>query len=987
MKLACSQTLNALAKLALADKIIMFAHLVFLFVILGTDARAAGPGKLSGLSALKDTMLIYDEDNDSIVYGSDKKVKSKESARTGKIEEQQQLANNQKSIDIFLRMLKDAEKTNNKKEVSSLLDSIAMLYNIQKNYTEAINFYQKSARIKKENGDKRGLAKSLNNLATVHFSNGNTDESINTYLAAIKIREELKDKDEQVNLMKELAGVYRYVYHDEEAIKTLEQTIRLKADANDQREVPSLINTIGNLYFDNNKIDEAIKYFEQNLELEKKTNDKPNIAASLNNLGIAYLRQDNFEKAGEFFNNALEIYKELDDKNGLSMTLNNLANLSYKKRDFARSKETYESAMKLKSGLNDAHGVSLLKYNLGNVFREQGSYQTALKFFLESYDYASKSGNIDLMAKNKYALSKVYGAIGDYKNAYAHFRQFVDLRQLLAAEDRESQLSELSEKYSREKEIHRLQKRITKQDLLVKVTAERNKQAILIRDLELNKKEELVKKQTIFIVFTTFVLLIITLFSVLLFRQFKKLKKGNQLLWSQKSEIESKRKMLEDANTKLEEVNMKLEKLSIVASETDNGVVIMDHDGNFEWVNEGFTRLYGFTLESLIETRGRNIISASANPNVRIAVMSCLKQKISVRYETNFPTVQGKKIWAQTTLTPIMDNTGEIVKLVAIDTDITKIKTFEEEIIKQRDEIEMQRDQIAKQRDFVMKQRDEIANQKEEITEGIIYAEHIQTAILPPNDYIRERLPHYFLLYMPRDIVSGDFYWVRRIEQYIIFTAADCTGHGVPAALMSMMGSALLNEILNIYIKDESKEIKPSNILGELRDQVIKSLHQTGKMGTANDGMDMSLCVLDTQTLKLQYAGANSPLYIVPAGLTVQGRTMPESVIPFGDDLPGLEIKADKMPISIHHFADKPFTNHEVQLRNGDTLYLFSDGFIDQFGGPKYVKFRAKRFKQTLIQINSDSMEIQKKILEDTLKRWRGHMEQIDDILVFGVRV
>lgn len=961
--------------------------LIIFIVLLCFNIAHASATIFSNYSSLKDTMLIYNEDNDSIVYGTDKKQKASLETNQNNLSKSEQINKTQKSIDYFLKKLKELERANNKKEIVIIIDSIAALYNIQYNYTEAINYFQKSAQIKKENGDKRGLAKTLNNLAYAQFNAGSTNESINTYLVAIKLREELKDKDEQVNLMKELAGVYRYVYNDDEAIKILEQTVKLKAEANDQKSIPSLVNSIGNLYFENNNIDRAISYFEQNLELEKKINDKPNIAASFNNLGIAYLKKDNFEKANELFTNALVIYKEINDKKGISATLNNQANLSFKKKDFIKSKEEYETAMKIKSELNDALGVSLLKYNLGNVFKEQRSYQTALKFFKESYDFAVKSNNIDLMAKNKFALSQVYNVLGDYRNAYDLFRQFVDMRQLLATEDKETQLSELSVKYSQEKEIHRLQKKLTKQDLLVRITAERNRQILLIRDLELNKKEELVKKQTIFIVFAVFVLLIILLFSFLLFKQFKKLKRSNNLLWIQKSEIENKRKLVETANAKLEEVNKKLEKLSIVASETDNGVAIMDQEGNFEWVNEGFTRLYGFTLESLIETRGKNIISASANPNVKIAVMSCLKQKSSVRYETNFPTVHGKKIWSQTTLTPIIDNTGTIIKMVAIDSDITKIKTIEEEIIKQRDEIEMQRDQIAKQRDFVMKQRDEISHQKEEITEGIIYAEHIQSAILPPEDYIKERLTEHFILYQPRDIVSGDFYWVRRIEHYIIFTAADCTGHGVPAALMSMMGSALLNEILNIYIKDESKEIKPSNILGELRTQIIKSLHQTGKLGTANDGMDMSLCILDTQTLKLQYAGANSPLYLVPIGLTAEGRNFPESVIPFDENLPGFEIKADKMPISIHHFADKPFTNHEIQLKKGDLIYLFSDGYIDQFGGPKYVKFRAKRFKQTIIEINNDPMDIQKKILEDTLKRWRGHMEQIDDILVFGVKI
>lgn len=933
----------------------------------------------------KDTvsgMIIYNEENDSVVYNPDKGKKKTSSENNPEKEKETQV-----SIDKYLKKLKDAERKNNTKEITALLDSIANFYTAQKNYQEAIIYIQKYLKKKEESGDRRGMAKTLNNLGSVLFNAGKSDESIVAYLDAIKIRNELKDRDEESNLLRELANIYQYNYKTEEAIKTLEQSVRIKTEINDQKGVASVINKIGNLYFEDNKIDKAITYFEQTLELEKKSSDKVNIAASFNNIGIAWFKKGDYTKAKDYFQKALDIYKEINDKKGISSSLNNLANIYYNQKDYTKSLENYESSLKLKTEIKDDRGLAILKHNIGNIYKEKKIYQKAKQYYEESSELARRVNFTDVMAKNMLALSQLYSSINDYKNAFENFKFFVDAKHLLENEDKENQLSELQEKYSQEKEIHRLMRKISKQDILVKMTSERNKQALLIRDLELGKKEELVKKQTIFIIFTVIVLLIIIIFSFLLFRQFKKLKKGNRLLRLQKDEIENKKKLLEEVNLKLEEVNVQLEKLSIVASETDNGVVIMDKDCNFEWVNEGFTRLYGFTLQSLIEMRGKNLISASANPNVRIAVMSCLKQKISVRYETNYPDVYGKKIWTQTTLTPIIDNQGNIIKLVAIDSDITKIKNIEEEVIRHRDEIELQRDQITKQRDYVMKQRDEISHQKEEITEGIIYAQHIQTAILPPDEYIKQRLPQYFIIYQPRDIVSGDFYWVRRIDQYVVFTAADCTGHGVPAALMSMMGSALLNEILNNYVKDESRIPKPGNILEELRDQIIKSLHQTSKIDSANDGMDMSLCIFNTETLVLQYAGANSPLYIVPAGLTLTGREFPASAISFNENLPGIEIKADKMPISIHHFGCKPFTDHEVQLAAGDTIYLFSDGYIDQFGGPKYVKFRAKRFQEILIQINGDPMDIQKKILEDTIQKWRGNMEQIDDILVFGVRI
>ncbi|MBI5218696.1 MAG: tetratricopeptide repeat protein [Bacteroidia bacterium] len=928
----------------------------------------------------KDTirgMMIINEDNDSVIYNPDKgKTDKNKSTAADAIKDKENLA----QIDKFQKSLRDAERRNNKKEMAALMDSIAAYYSKQKNYREAVNYLQKSAKLKEEMGDKRSAAKTLNNMASALFNAGKYDESIKAYNDALRIRSELKDKEEEAVLLKELANVYQYTYQVDEAIHAYQKSMKIKKELNDQRGITTLINDIGNIYFENNKLDKAISYFEQNLELEKKSNDKANIASSLNNLGIAYLKQGDYVKAENLFQKALEIYKEINDKKGISTSLNNLANIYYNLKDLVKSLENYEQAIKIKVELRDEYGIALLKHNIGNIYKEKGDHVKALRYFQESWETAKKKNYQDLIAKNMYALSQVYFQLSEFKKAYENFKQFIDIKQLLQAEDKETQLSELQVKYSQEKEIVRLQRKLTKQDLLARVTAERNKQEIMIRDLQLKEKENEVKRQRIFNISAAIVLLIILVFSFIFYRQFKKLKKANRLLWTQKNEIDTKRKELELVNTELE-------KLSIVASKTDNAIVIMDKNGKFEWVNEGFTRLYGFTLETLIAQRGLNIISASANPNVKIAVMGCLKQKSSVNYESHYPDIHGNKIWAQTTLTPIIDKDGNIIKLVAIDTDITRIKTAEEEIMMKNDLLEAQRDEIKKQRDIATRQRDEIAQQKVEITDGIIYAQHIQTALLPPDDYITERLPQHFMLYLPRDIVSGDFYWVKRVEHQIIFTAADCTGHGVPAALMSMLGSTLLSEIVNNLIKSEHTSLRPDVILNELRDQLIKSLHQTGKMGGSNDGMDMALCIYDTTTLKIQYAGANNPIYIIPVGLTTAGRSFPISVVPFDDDLPGIEVKPDKMPIGIHQILEqRAFTNHEIQLVKGDTIYLFSDGYIDQFGGPKYIKYRSKRFKRMLIEINKESMEKQREILDETLKKWRGSMEQIDDVLVFGVK-
>ena len=271
------------------------------------------------------------------------------------------------------------------------------------------------------------------------------------------------------------------------------------------------------------------------------------------------------------------------------------------------------------------------------------------------------------------------------------------------------------------------------------------------------------------------------------------------------------------------------------------------------------------------------------------------------------------------------------------------------EVIKQKEEIEAQRDQI------------EMKNQN--ITDSIMYARRIQSAVLPPKELIAESLPDHFIFFKPRDIVSGDYYYFNKKGTKLVLAAADSTGHGVPGAFMSMLGIAFLNDIIN-----KQQELCAGEILTALRSYVKTSLHQTGKRDEAKDGMDIALIVLDTETLELQYAGAHNSLFYV-------------------SNREQYEIKADKMPIGIYIKEKEAFTNHTLQMQKGDVLYMYSDGYTDQFGGAKGKKFLRRRLKSLLFEIHDYSPEKQHEVLERTFNEWTDKQEQLDDVLVIGVKV
>jgi CheY-like chemotaxis protein len=283
--------------------------------------------------------------------------------------------------------------------------------------------------------------------------------------------------------------------------------------------------------------------------------------------------------------------------------------------------------------------------------------------------------------------------------------------------------------------------------------------------------------------------------------------------------------------------------------------------------------------------------------------------------------------------------------------------------------LQEQNHQINEQKQEIEKQRDIATKQKKNITDSIEYASRIQNALLPPDYLIDKIIPEHFIFFKPRDIVSGDFYWMTPKDNKLILVAADCTGHGVPGAFMSMLGTAFLNEIVNKITENKHiYSLQANEILNQLRNYIIESLHQNKDNSDSKDGIDMALVIIDFDTQKIQFAGAHNPLYIIRKGEL-------------------LETKGDRMPVAIHKKADQPFTNHEVEFKDQDTIYLFSDGFPDQIGGDKGRKYMSRHFKSLLMDIHTKPMAEQKSILENKFDEWRNGYEQMDDILIIGAKL
>ncbi len=466
---------------------------------------------------------------------------------------------------------------------------------------------------------------------------------------------------------------------------------------------------------------------------------------------------------------------------------------------------------------------------------------------------------------------------------------------------------------------------------------------------------------------------------------------------------------LKSVNEIINETNIELEKLSIVASNTQNVVFILDAGGNLEWTNRALKEVYGYEQEEFVKKYGRNIVDFSNNDRIGYILKNCKITQKSFTYENKHTTKNGMTLWTQTCITPIIEH-EKVVKIIAVDSDITEIKLAHEEIINQREEILNQKEELLAQRDELMpksieldekleelqttttvlnqafdeleqkqseimvinkeliKQKDEIVKQTKQITDSIEYAKRIQEALLKFNKNMA--IEQYFILFKPKDIVSGDFYWTKQILNYSLIAVADCTGHGVPGAFMSMLGISFLEDISDLYLNRlNNSNINAANILDKLSHNVIESLNQNDISSDSKDGMNMVICIINKNLKEMQFASAYNPLWLLRE-----------------DEI--IEFKVDKMPIGIHASRNrKNFTNNIITILPHDKYYLFTDGYTDQFGGESKRKFMKHNLRKLILDLKAVEMKQQGKYFDERITQWKDESVQTDDILVIGFEI
>lgn len=652
--------------------------------------------------------------------------------------------------------------------------------------------------------------------------------------------------------------------------------------------------------------DEAIKYGSEAKDLSEQLNFQRGLAYALKNIGLGYYIKGNFVEATINWEQSLYIFDSLEDDNGFANISGNLGVCYFNMGNESKATEYHLEALKIAEIKNDSTRMATCLLNLGAVLSlKSENSEIALKYFTDAFKIGQSINYPVLAGICLINIGNIYFETGLKDSALIYFN-----KSLLFFEDDIDIATSLS--------------------FIGKIYSEQGNYKTALEYMN-NALEKATNNSSQ-----------LEIAQILLKIAYSYIKQGNHRL------------ALENLHRAL-----------IIAKEIESHYEIRDaYEGlSLTYANlNDYNNAYKYSI--LLGSIDKTIYNIKSDDKVRNIMYSFELDKKQNQIE-----LQESKIIAKDAMIKQQKTYRNALGIGLLAVILIIIVVVYAYILKRKDnkKILEQNEKII-QANKELKELNETATiQKDEIISSINYAQRIQSAILPPETYITELLNENFILFKPKDIVSGDFYWVKQVKHYILLVAADCTGHGVPGAFMSMLGISYLNEIV------QRRGITQANqVLNELRKQIKQSLRQSGQRHESRDGIDMALCVIDTKRNVLQFSGAYNPLYIIT---TVNGK--PELK----------EFKADTMPIGVHFLKDKPFTNHEIKLEIGDTFYIFSDGYIDQIGGEENKRFSSKRFKKMLLDIHDLAMYEQKEIVSKTLEDWMGENPQRDDILVLGARL
>lgn len=828
-------------------------------------------------------------------------------------------------------------------------------------------------------------------------------ESSSKVDSLLQVLDKSKDAD-RISILIEISQLFR---DNERSLLYANQAYEAASKQKDRKGQAEALFAIGRYYFLSYNEAQSLTYFFDALEITKELSDNKKTAEILRNIGTSYYYQDSLEKSKQYSQQAYEIAVIANDKLEQAEALLNLSEIHNRLYEQDEALKLCYQALDLVAPIGDPKCLINVYFTLGRQYYDMANYQKSIEYYLKGIEIQESINDFESLIASHHMLGRTHRTIGNYQLALEQYQKSLKYSE---------QLNDKRSIAANSTEIGLVYISLSRSLLSVEENEVNYRRALSYHEVALEihqgNKDNRKIAESLNNIANSYSNLAVNEFVA----RFGEFWEDSLILLPPDTIREAFHKTFEYYRQALKIFEEEEQKQEIINVNINLGTHLI-YTRNWSEVTQHFNKALRIARETNSQPDIALVLLYYGEYYSRIKDFENAEQTLSqcLRIFTNLGTKDMMR-HAHQRLAKVYEEIGNLPKAIKhikafnqikdelfseqsqkIITEMqTKYETEkkEQEIKLLNNERELQHSVIQRQRltiaisiggiivilafamllinmvrqkqraNKILEEKNElISHQKQEITDSIRYASRIQTAILPSPTILSEALQEHFVLFLPRDIVSGDFYWFTRLGNKMVLVAADCTGHGVPGAFMSMLGVSFLYEIVN-----KEGIMQPAEILNRLREFVKLTLSQTGKKDEQKDGMDISLSMLDLENMKLEWAGAYNPLILIR-----------------NDEV--IEYKADKMPVAIHITDHKPFTNHEIDLQAGDVFYMFSDGFPDQFGGEDGRKFMSKRFKQLLLDIHHKPMEEQKEILHQEHLSWRGAIEQIDDIVVFGVRV
>ncbi|MCB0478460.1 MAG: tetratricopeptide repeat protein [Crocinitomicaceae bacterium] len=778
----------------------------------------------------------------------------------------------------------------------------------------------------------------------IQKSNSDTSK-VNGWLAMAKIyRKSDPDKNKELN--------QKVIDFSKEKASVTSGKVKeffLKSEA-------SALSSFGDLNRGKGDYPKALEFYDAALKIHQELNDPKLIAGTYNNIGIVYGIQADYKECEKYMLKSLGIYEENDDKDGIANSYNNLGNIHYYQGDYKPAIEYWTKSLKYKEAVGEKLGMANTLNNIGNIYRDLKDYEKSIEYYSRSMEIYKEIEDQSGVGVCSYNMGNIYLEMGEMGKALKLLSQSLTIHQETGNKrgiadalngiggiyKERNDLKNAEENYQNALKIHEEiggQKGISVSlNSLADIYLQKGN---LSKALDFGERSLKIGQE---------------IGSLL------RIKEASNTLWK--------------INKKLGNTTAALEMHELYTSSKDS---LISEENRMEIIRQEYDYQYNkqFTADSIASAE-RNRLK-----DMELAAQKAEKEKLEL--ENKQQEQQKYFLFGGLALALILG--GIIYSRFRISN-------------KQKSIIEDQKFQVDEA--FV-----ELETKNKEILDSINYAKRIQYAILPPQQRVKDYLPNSFIFYRPKDIVAGDFYWLEvgkgpnKEEKEILFAACDCTGHGVPGAMVSVV----CNNGLNRAVREHGLT-NPGEILDKTREIVIAEFAKSeqskdGFSESIDDGMDVALASIEKRgkgNLTLKYAGAHNPLWIIRKNPVDKDSLLADSSfvtsqrthIMVDKEYTLIEIKADKQPIGKFH-KKEPYTCHQLNLLPGDTVYLFTDGYVDQFGGgqdkPGGKKFKTTHFKKFLLSIQDKDMEQQGEQIEETFERWKGVFEQVDDVCVIGVRV